>query len=108
MIGLRVDKNTIMELKDMIIPAVIMVFGTIFVNLAVGILIARLSNLDLATALFASAPGGMTEMTLAANALGADTPKVALLHLSRLINVVALLPVVLRYFLHTVARSAGG
>lgn len=108
MIGLQVGKDTILGLKDMVVPAVIIIFGVVVINLVIGLLIAKFSNLDLATSLFASAPGGLTEMTLAANALGADTPKVALLQLLRLVSVITILPLILRYVLQAAARTLGG
>jgi membrane AbrB-like protein len=100
MIGARMTRENILSLKDMVIPALIIVFGVVIINFTIGLLITKFSSLDLATSLFASAPGGMTEMTLAANAMGADTPKVALLQLLRLISVITLLPVLLRLFLN--------
>jgi len=102
MIGARMTKEDILGMKDMIVPIIIIVFGVVIINFSIGLLITKFSKLDMATSLFASAPGGLTEMTLAANDLGADTPKVAILQLLRLVSVITLLPVLLRLFLQNV------
>ncbi|MEA4882284.1 MAG: AbrB family transcriptional regulator [Clostridia bacterium] len=103
-IGVQINRDTIVGFKDLALPAIILVLGMFFVNLAVGLLIARVSKLDLVTSLFASSPGGITEMTLAAQALGADTPKVALLQSLRLISIISFMPIVLRYFVRVFGR----
>lgn len=97
MIGLRMDKDTVSGLKQMVVPALIIVFGVVATSLVIGLIIAKFSHMDLTTCLFASAPGGVTEMTLAAGALGADTAQVGILQSLRLISVIAILPNVLRF-----------
>ncbi len=104
MIGTRITKSTILELKTIVVPAIIIVIGVVVINFTIGLLIAKFSKMDLATALFASAPGGQTEMTIAAEAMGADTPKVAVLQLLRLISVVTFLPILLKIFLSHFAK----
>jgi uncharacterized membrane protein AbrB (regulator of aidB expression) len=39
----------------------------------------------------------MSDMTLIADELGADTPKVAVLQLVRVISVIALFPIIIKY-----------
>jgi|SRR5690554_35808 len=98
-IGLRVNKATILGLKDMLIPSVIIVFGVLLTSLVIGFVISKFSDMSLATCLFASAPGGITEITLASGDFGADTAKVALLQSLRLVSVIAILPNALRVLL---------
>ncbi|MDK2799257.1 MAG: uncharacterized protein PWP27_2373 [Clostridiales bacterium] len=99
LIGTRMTKETLLGLKDMWVPAIIIVFGVVIINFSIGFLMTKFSGLDLATSLFASAPGGITEMTLASTDLGADTAKVGILQFLRLISVITLLPVLLRFVL---------
>ena len=57
-----------------------------------GILLARLARVDRTTALLASLPAGMAEMTLLAKDLGARGEVVAVVHMLRVVQVVVLVP----------------
>ncbi|MGE5550899.1 MAG: AbrB family transcriptional regulator [Bacteroidota bacterium] len=105
MIGARVTRDTLMGLKEMLVPAIIMVAAVLAINFLVGYIIFKTSRLDLATSLYASAPGGMTEMTLAADAMGADAPKVAILQLIRLLCVLSFLPFLQKLVIGFLARG---
>lgn len=99
MLGLNFTMETIHGLKTILVPALIMLSGLMVLNLLLGLLLYKTTGLDLITALFSSAPGGLTEMVLTAEAYGADTSKVALLHLMRLISVITILPWVIKGFI---------
>ncbi len=98
-VGMSITRETLLSLKGMIIPAFLLVFGMIAAGLAFGWLMAKLTGWDLVTTMFASSPGGMTEMTIAAYSMGADGPKVALLHLIRMVSVVSIIPFLLKWLL---------
>ena len=51
--------------------------------------------MDPVTALFACAPGGLTDMALIAADLGADSSKVAAMQMMRLVSVIALYPTII-------------
>ena len=94
MIGLRINRETIHGFKELIGPALIIIVAVLAVCIIAGLLMHKFTGLDLTTALFASAPGGMTEMSLAADSLGGNTPQVALLQLVRLLSTLIILPFV--------------
>lgn len=96
MLGLNFSMDTLYGLKEMALPAIVMLIGLMVLSVILGIVVAKTTGMDLITALFSSAPGGITEMTLASEAYGADTPKVAILHLMRLISVITILPIVIK------------
>jgi hypothetical protein len=96
LIGSRIQKKDVWALRNTLGSAIVMVVGVLVLSVASGLMVFSLSNLDLATALLASAPGGMSDMSLIADELGADTPKVALLHLVRIMSVLGLFPILLR------------
>lgn len=98
--GLFIGKNIVREdfviLRTIVKPAVVAVTGVISFSLAMGFLLYAFSQYDMVTSLFSSAPGGIIDMTLAADDLGADTAIVSVHQLFRFIGIVALLPAVLR------------
>jgi len=97
-VGLNFTADTMSGLKNLIAPALILMIGLMVYSIFLGFVISKLTGLDLMTALFSSAPGGLTDMTIISDAYGAETPKVALLHLVRLITVISVLPFVLGWF----------
>lgn len=98
MIGLNFTMDTVMGLKKLIVPALILVLGLTLFSICLGFAISKFTGLDLTTALFSCSPGGLTDMALISEAYGAETPKVVSLHLMRLITVITVLPLVIKLF----------
>jgi len=63
-----------------LITAIMMLTGVASALIAV-----RITSVDLATALFAAAPGGITQMSMIGASLGADGAAIATVHLARLL-----------------------
>ncbi|MFB0958582.1 AbrB family transcriptional regulator [Proteiniclasticum sp. QWL-01] len=99
LIGASMDASDLALLKGVMVPALVLIVGIIVINLTVGLLLNRLSDLDLMTSLLASVPGGVSDMALIARDLGGDQSKVAILQLFRYLFVVALYPVLIRQLL---------
>jgi membrane AbrB-like protein len=103
LIGLNFTRESINGLKELVVPALIIVVGLMISCIIIGILVAKIAGIDPVTALFSSAPGGLTDLALIAEAYGADISKVALLGLARMVTVVAVLPILINWltrFLH--------
>ncbi len=88
--------DSILGLKKIIIPSIILLIGLTTLSILLGYIIHKFTGLDLQTALFSSAPGGLADMTIMSEAFGAQTHIVALLHLIRLTTVLTVLPVVIK------------
>ena len=67
----------------------------LIMGLVAAVIISRCTDMDLVTALFACAPGGLTDMALIAADLGADSTKVAGMQMLRLVSVIALYPTII-------------
>jgi membrane AbrB-like protein len=98
LIGLYFTKQFVLDLKNLIVPVLILTAGMMASCVILGFLISKLTGLDLLTALFSSAPGGLTDVTLISEAYGADISKVAVLHLARMITVITILPLIIKLF----------
>jgi uncharacterized protein len=96
-IGERMTLADFIGLKAVMFPAIILLIGIIIVNLSLGLLISRISKVDLKTSLFASAPGGVSDMALIAGDFGGDAPKVAVLQLVRLVSIICFFPAIIKY-----------
>lgn len=103
-IGSGIGMEQVKQLSQIIIPAIIMLIVMFIMNICLGLLIQRTERekLDLTTSMFCCAPGGITDITLAAMDLGCDATKVTSMHLLRSITTVSLLPtlytLIIRWF----------
>ena len=98
-LGLQVTKDAVNSLKTMVLPAIMMTLSLIIAGIIIGYFLHKFTGWDLATSLTSAAPGGMTEMSLVCEAMGGDTPKAALMQLVRMVSVVSIIPMVLRYLI---------
>lgn len=92
LIGQTVTYESIINLRTVIVPAIILVFGFIIITLVIGYTLAKFTNIDIITALFACAPGGASNLTLICGEFGANPSQVSIIQLVRVILVIALYP----------------
>ncbi len=96
-IGIRIKKEDLKCLKELIKPMLIMVIGLMIFNISAGIGISKLTSMDLPTALLSTTPGGLTETAMMSADLGANQSAVTIMHLMRIIFVIGTFPTILRY-----------
>ncbi|MDD4797767.1 MAG: AbrB family transcriptional regulator [Eubacteriales bacterium] len=96
LLGHTIGKSDVLRLKNMWKPAGFLIAGLIVLNVSLGLALHKLCRLNLATALFAAAPGGVSDMALIADELGADSATVSLLQLARLFAIILVYPPVFR------------
>ena len=89
--------DSILGLRKLIIPSIILVIGLTTLSIILGLILHKTTGLDLSTALFSAAPGGLTDMVIMSESFGAQTHIVALLHLIRLTTVLTVLPIVIKF-----------
>ena len=95
-VGMAMDKEKIRQLRTIIKPAIVMVLGLLFVNISLGVLVYFITDMDLITSLFSTVPGGMTDVSIISQDMGADTARTAVFQLARLIGVVTCFPIIIR------------
>lgn len=96
-IGATLKPESFSLLATMAVPIVASILTLLSVGLLCGALLTRATRLDVATALASTAPGGMIEMVLVSDEIGADGAIVAGMHLLRILAVLGVLPVVLAF-----------
>ena len=92
LIGCTVGREQVMQMLRLYKVVLLAVLGFILLDLVAAWIINRRTEMDIITALFSSAPGGLTDMALIAEDMGADSVKIAGMHTLRLIGVVMLYP----------------
>lgn len=98
-IGSTFTDDSLLFLRQLILPAALLLFNYLIVNLIFGLTIYRTKRLDLRSALFASSPAGATDISLIAGDLGGDMTKIALIQISRTLYTILVLPQLIQLFL---------
>lgn len=95
LIGCTVGREQVVMMLHIWKVVLVAVVGYTLLDVTAAWVIRRHTEMDIITALFSSAPGGLTDMALIAEDMGADSVKIAGMHTLRLIGVVALYPSVI-------------
>lgn len=87
MIGSRLNKEQIPTIKSLLVPGLLSSAWMILISLAVGLLLAKMTGMDLGSALYGSVPAGLFEMGMIALSLNLSVPIVTLLQFFRVISI---------------------
>ena len=88
LVGFRISRGALASGARTLLPAALLAALFLGSALAVAAVAVGLTGISPITALFAAAPGGLTEMATIGASVGADGPAVAAIHLSRLLLVI--------------------
>ena len=88
LVGFRLSRGSLASGARTLLPAAVLAALFLACAVAVAALAVGLTGVSPITALFAAAPGGLTEMATIGASVGADGPAVAAIHLSRLLLVI--------------------
>ena len=86
-VGMNMTIDMVRNLKKLFKPAIVLVVLIISLCFGMGVFLYYLTGIDVVTALFCVAPGGMTDMTLMTMDMGGDAAVVAVLQVMRLLTV---------------------
>lgn len=103
-IGSTFTRESLFELKHLLLPAIILLANYLLINLFFGVLIYKSKRLDIRSALFASSPAGATDISLIAGDLGGDMTKIALIQISRTLYTILVLPQLIHIFLQILSN----
>lgn len=96
LIGGKMTREAVAELKTVIRPTIVLVCCMVVLNVCASLLIITFSPLDLTTAMFASAPGGLTDMTIMSGDFGANSAYVAIIQVCRQLAIYMFMPAIIR------------
>lgn len=102
MIGARITMEQVIEMKELLPSIIVIILGYIILNFVLAFLITKFSTVDSTTALYASSPGGLTDMAIIASEMGADVPKVVTLQFTRIVSVIAFYPIIIKVLLSVI------
>lgn len=96
LIGAKVTLSDVIALKDLILPIILIIVGFCLMNIFVGFFLYKTTKFSLPTALLSASPGGMSDISLMAEDLGANGPQVASMQFLRAIFIVGVYPIVIK------------
>ncbi len=102
LIGAGMTRAFLRQVPSLFLPIIFVMVLYMLVNWLVARIIARNTDMDMATAMFATAPGGAGDMALIASELAPDANhgQIVLIHITRLTAVVSIVPLVIGLILN--------
>lgn len=94
-IGTTMTKEGLKQMKSVAPAAVILLVGMLILNLTVGTVLYLTSPLDLCTSLFATTPGGLTDVTIISDDMGANSPVVSVFQVCRMSSAIMAFPIII-------------
>ena len=98
-IGTGLTISTLKGFKELIVPILIFLILLFIFSIISAFIISKFTNMDLVTAFFSCCPGGLTEMVIIADSFKANIPIVALIHLSRVLSIILVYPLIVKIFI---------
>lgn len=96
LIGARVTLADVVALKTLVLPIILIIVGFCLMNVLVGFFLYKITKFSLSTALLSASPGGMSDISLMAEDLGANGPQVASMQFLRAISIVGVYPLIIK------------
>jgi len=97
MVGLSFFKLSMGQVKKLMHAIYWVVSGVFAMSFLSAFLVNQLTDLDFRSALLSSTPGGLPEMATLAQALALAAPLVAALHLFRMLAIMSVLPLLVKW-----------
>lgn len=94
-VGQSMTRSNLNLMIELLIPVLMMILSVLVYMTVVSLTLIWFSRLSRTTCMLVSAPGGLQEISLMAEDLQADAPKVMVLQTTRLMTVIALFPTLL-------------
>ena len=91
-IGCMIKREDVKRIPQVVKPFAFVIVSLLILNMAVGFLFMRITSLDPLTCLFCAMPGGMTDTTLIAMDMGANSTMVTVMQFIRMLFGLACLP----------------
>jgi len=96
LIGAKVTLSDVIALKGLVLPIILIIIGFCLMNVLVGFFLYKTTKFSLSTALLSASPGGMSDISLMAEDLGANGPQVASMQFLRAIFIVGVYPIIIK------------
>ena len=98
MVGAKLDRDALSNLKSIAGPAAIISGWAMTIAILFGFVITLISPVDLTTGILGSSIGGLPEMTILAHDTQADSVTVVLFHVLRMFSTIIIFPLIFKFY----------
>lgn len=105
-VGVTITRETLRDFKPFALAGLLMTSYLIVAGMGFGWLLGRVTSMGTITGLIGSSPGGAATMIILADELGANGQLVAAMHITRLLALLVLLPLLIRMTARRTAQTA--
>ena len=98
-IGVGITMETVVNLRYAILPMLTVILFYLVFDFLISIAMTKTGGVDYLSSLFAASPAGASDMALIASEIGGQSPKIALLHVCRLLAVYMLFPTWVKFLI---------
>lgn len=91
-IGQRVTRSDLTELKRTLAAGILMFFTMVIYAIVVGLMLSKVTQLDLATSLVSAMPAGLSDVAVISSDLGANSTQTTVIHTVRTLFAIIILP----------------
>ncbi len=95
-LGLLITKELLLNLKKFVIPSLGVVFLLSLFGVITGVIISKISDIDILTSLFGSVPGGMQEMVILSESYNVNQTAVVVMQTIRRVLIVIIYPILVK------------
>ncbi len=88
-VGVQMVRDSLYIIREAALPVLVLLLASLIYTYLCALLIYRVSRFDFAACMLMCSPGGLNEMSIIADEMGTDAPKVAVMHSIRIICIVA-------------------
>jgi membrane AbrB-like protein len=96
-VGATMSRTTLRDFRPFVVAGGLTTAFLLVSGMVSGWALAQVTSLDLITCMIGAAPGGTDNMIILADEMGGDIQLVTAMHISRMVIVMLLLPVLSRY-----------
>ncbi|MEW5920959.1 MAG: AbrB family transcriptional regulator [Bacillota bacterium] len=98
-VGSRITRDTIRDLKSAVIPAILIAVWALAVVFVIGGFLAKVTHLDIYTAMLSSSMGGLPEMAVLAIATNTEVTVVIIMFTFRMVISILIFPLIFKYWI---------
>jgi membrane AbrB-like protein len=91
-LGLLITKDLLMDLKEYLLPSLMVVVLLSIFGAIAGLIVCKITGIDISTSLFGSVPGGMQEMIILSDSYDVNHMAVVVMQTVRRILIVIIYP----------------
>lgn len=95
-IGSGIEKSDLIRLRSIFKPTITILLGLLLLNIVMGLLIYVTSPMDLITSFMCAIPGGMSDIPIISEEMGADSAKVAVMQFIRMVFGIGVFPTMIQ------------